>query len=105
MRSDSFKKIALRVAICDSDSLNLCNLNTKDIPLNCSPDAAVAVLVVHVEDALLQPLQVPPRVARPHQAPEVLPVDVAVGALLAEVGELRREPIKFETLMNLFVLV
>ena len=51
-------------------------------------DAAVAVLVVHVEYALLQPLQVPPRVARPHQQPEVLPVDVAIGALLAEVGEL-----------------
>ena len=51
-------------------------------------DAAVAVVVVHVEDALLQPLQVAPRVAGPHQVPEVLLVDVAVGALLAEVDKL-----------------
>ena len=45
-------------------------------------------MVVHVEDALLQPLQAAPGVAGPHQVPEVLLVDVAVGALLAEVDKL-----------------
>ena len=51
-------------------------------------------MVVHVEDALLQPLQAAPGVAGPHQVPEVLPVDVAVGALLAEVDKLGTDSVE-----------